>query len=109
MNRNPVFTASLFLVLASAAGFAGCSTQGNGTAPGDSVLVEGAQHVVWNNLGGGFAIPLPPGASCSVKASYDFDLRAGSLAWSVCRITGSDYSNPDAYNTETGSRVLSRR
>ncbi len=108
MHRHPARTARLSLALASlaSAGLGACSSQGSGTNPGESVLVAGAQHVVWNNLGGGFAIPIPAGASCSVKASYDFDLGAGTLGWNVCRITGNDYSNPDAYNTETGSRVL---
>ncbi len=106
MSRHPVLTGLLFLALASIA-IAGCSSHGDGTAPGDSVLVDGAQHVIWKNLGGGFGGVPPQGASCDLSnASYDLDVGAGSLAWSVCRVAGNDYTDPNAYSTATGSRVL---
>ncbi len=108
MNRNPARTSSSCLALAlfAAAGLSACSSQGSGTAPGDSVLVNGAEHVVWSDLGGGFTAPIPATASCHLQASYDFDLGGGSLSWSVCTIANGDYSNPAAYSTTTGSRVL---
>jgi hypothetical protein len=108
MNRKPARTSSLCLALAllAAAGLAACSSQGSGTAPGDSVLVSGAQQVVWSNNGGGFTPPIPLNASCHLEASYDFDLGAGSLSWSNCTVANGDYSNPAAYSASTGSRVL---
>jgi len=64
MNRNRARTSGLCraAVLFAAAGLFACSSQGSGTAPGDSVLVNGAQHVVWSNLGGGFGPPIPASA-----------------------------------------------
>jgi hypothetical protein len=104
MNRQPVLRAFVLFALTSTS-LAACSTQGTGTAPGDSVLVEGAQHVVWKKLDNGFGPPIPATAPCHLDASYDFDLGAGSLSWSVCTVTG-DSSNPASYSTTTGSRLL---
>ena len=109
MNNHPTRIPSLLLaslVSLGTAGLLACSTQGEGPTTGNSVLVNGAQHVVWSNLGGGFTPPIPATASCHLDASYDFDLGGGSLSWSVCTIANGDYSNPAAYSTVTGSRVL---
>jgi len=106
MKRDAELTASLLLAAASIS-IAACSAQGSGTNPGDSVLVEGAQHVIWKNSGGGFGGLPPAGAACGLgNASYDWDVGAGSLSWGVCTVAGNNYNDPTAYSTVTGSRVL---
>jgi hypothetical protein len=106
MNRHPILSGTLLLAFASI-GLAGCSSQGNGTNPGDSVLVDGAQHVVWKNLGGGFIGPIPATAPCHLESSFDFDVAGGSLSWSICNVaTGGSYSDPSSFSVATGSRVL---
>lgn len=106
MNKRPTRIKSLPIALVSlTAALCACSTQ-DGTSPGDSVLVSGAQRVVFKNLGGGFTPDIPATASCHLEESFDFDLSSGSLSWSVCSVANGDYSNPAAYTTATGSRVL---
>ena len=50
MSRYPVLTA---LVLASL-GLVACSSQGDGTNPGDRVVIGGTSHVIWKTAGGGY-------------------------------------------------------
>jgi hypothetical protein len=106
MNRYPSLVAS-FLLAAASTSLGACSSHGSGTNPGDSVLVAGAEHVIWTNSGGGFGGWPPPGAACGLgNASYDWNVGAGSLSWSVCTVAGNNYNDPNAYSTVTGSRVL---
>jgi hypothetical protein len=103
-HRLPPLLSS-FLIATIAAAFAGCSTQG--TDPGDSVLVSGADHVIWKSAGGGFSPTIPPGAACHYQASYDVSLQSGTLAWSVCTVTNNNYNDPAAFVLAGGSRTLS--
>jgi hypothetical protein len=104
MNRHPILTA--FLIGLASTGLAACSSQGSGAAPGDSVVIAGTSHVIWKTVGGGFGPGIPPGASCHFEATYDLDVHAGSLSWSVCQAAGNDYTDPTAFSTVTGSRTL---
>jgi len=106
MNRHSNLPAALLLAAASI-GVVACNSQGTGTNPGDSVLVEGAQHVILKNSGGGFGAWPPPGAACGLgTGSYDWDVGAGSLSWSVCTVAGDNLNDPNAYGIVTNSRVL---
>jgi hypothetical protein len=78
-----------------------------GTAPGDSVLVPGTDHVVWKRDGGGYGPEIPAGAACHLEASYDVSLKFGTLAWRVCRLSGTDSTDPAAFTVDESSRVLS--
>jgi hypothetical protein len=99
---------SSVILLAAASILTACSTQESGTATGDSVLVSGAQHVIWQSAGGGFGPQVPAGAACHGEATYDLAVQDGSLAWSVCHVSSSSSDNdPSAYTLVTGSRTLS--
>jgi len=125
MRRRTARVPRLSLVMLSlAAGLSACSSQNNdhtgtggtgsggtgsggtgpgGTKAGDSVLVPDAQEVIWTDNGGGFIVLPPPGASCSVRARYDWTLQ-GTLEWSMC--TGSDPTDAGSYRMVTGRREL---
>jgi hypothetical protein len=109
-NRHPTRTASLWVVLASigvATGVGACSTQDGNPGPGDGVVIAGTSHVIWKSAGGGYGVQVPAGAACHFEATYDLDMHAGSLSWSLCKVTGNDFSDPSAYSTFAGSRTLS--
>lgn len=107
--RTSLTTSSLSIILLAAAStLTACSTQDSGTATGDSVLVSGAQHVIWKSVGGGFGPQVPAGAACHGEATYDLTVQDGSLAWNICHVSsGVDFSDPSAYTLVTGSRTLS--
>ena len=52
--RATMLTSAFVWMATAAAAVTGCSTTGEGTTPGDSVLVSGTDHVVWKSDGGGF-------------------------------------------------------
>jgi hypothetical protein len=111
MHRHPsrvTTLASAFVwITTAAAALTGCSTTEEGTAPGDSVLVAGTDHVVWKSAGDGYGPEIPPGAACHFEASYDVSLKSGTLAWRVCRFSGTDYTDPAAFAVDESSRPLS--
>lgn len=111
MNRQSLrailLASAPVLALGAAGGFTACSTQASDTVVAESVVVPGTNEVIWRSVGGGYGPAIPAGASCHFESSYDLDTRAGSLAWSVCKLSGDDFSDPAAYATVTGSRTLS--
>ena len=92
------------LVLLTASG-AACSSQDPATTPGDSVLVSGANHVVFDTSGVGFGPAVPAAASCHLERSYDLAVATGNLTWSVCKVAG-DPSDPASYAINAGTRTL---
>jgi hypothetical protein len=105
MIHRRIHDASVVVALV-AISVAACSSQGNGTNPGDSVVIAGTSHVIWRSAGDGFGPILPAAAPCHRERTYDLDL-GGSLAWNVCRFAaGADFNDPTAYSTVTGSRTL---
>lgn len=106
MSRRRILDVSVVVALASI-GLGACSSQGGGTAgTNESVVGAGTSHVVWKTDGGGFGPQLPAGASCHYEASYDLDLGDGSLGWSICKVTGTDFNDPAAFSTVVGWRTL---
>jgi hypothetical protein len=109
MNRHllrAILLSSAQVLAMGTGGFTGCSTQATDITVHDTVVVPGTNHVIWRSVGGGYGPAIPAGASCHFESSYDLDMDAGSLAWSVCKLSGEDFSDPAAYATVTGSRML---
>ncbi len=103
MPRTPARTSSLLFTLVSigsAAGLGACSTQES-----DSVVSAETSHVIWKSDGTG-QIELPANVPCHFDATYDLDVHAGTLAWSFCTFSGTDFSDPGAYVPVIGSRTL---